>query len=60
MVMEALDLGLDYYCVMRTFNQGLANCLFLLLVFPPHHNVYVYPYYGAPFRGSFDRSVHLR
>ena len=24
--MEDLDLGPNYYCVMRTFNQGLADC----------------------------------
>ena len=60
MVMEALDLGPDYYYVMRTFNQGLADCFFLLLVFLPHQKVYVYPYYGAPFRHPFDRSVRLR
>ena len=57
--MEALDLGPDYYCVMRTFNQGFADRLFLLLVFLPHQRVYVYPYYGAPFRGPFDRTVRL-
>ena len=60
MVMEALDLGLDYYCVMRTFNQGFADRLLVLLVSLSHHKVYVYPYYGAPFRGPFDRSMHLR
>ena len=60
MVIEALDLGPDYYCVMRTFNQGFADRLFLLLVFLPHQRVYVYPYYGAPFRGPFDRTVRLR
>ena len=60
MVMEALDLGPDYYYVMRTFNQGFTDRLFLLLVFLPHRKFYVYPYYGAPFWGPFDRSVCLR
>ena len=60
MVMEALDLGLDYSCVMRTFNQGFADRLFLFLVFLPHQRVYMYPYYEAPFRGPFNRSMHLR
>ena len=58
--MEALDLGPNYYCVMRTFNQGFTNRLFLLLVFLPHQKVYVYPYIGEPFRGPFDRIVPLR
>ena len=60
MVMEALDLGLDYYCVMRTFNQGFIDRLLVLLVFLTHHKVYVYPYYGAPFRGPFERTTCLR
>ena len=60
MVMQDFDLGPNYYCVMRTFNQGFPNLLFLILVFLPHQKIYVYPYYGAPFRGPFDRFVHLR
>ena len=59
MVMEALDLGPAYYCVMRTFNLGFSDRLFLLLVFLPHQKIYVYPCYGGPFRGPFDRSVRL-
>ena len=59
MVMEALDLGPSYYCVMRTINPGFTERLFLLLQFLPHQKMYVYPYFGLPFRGPFDRSVRL-
>ena len=51
MVMEALDLGPTYYCVMRTFNPGFSERLFLLIQFLPHQKIYVYPYFGSPFRG---------
>lgn len=59
MVIEALDLGPAYYCVMRTLNPRFSDRLLLLLVFLPHQKIYVYPYYGGPFRGPFDRSVRL-
>ena len=59
MVIEALDLGPAYYCVMRTFNLNFSDRLSLLLVFLPHQKIYVYPYYGGPIRGPFDRSVRL-
>ena len=59
MVMEALGLGPTYYCVMRTFNPGFSERLLLLIQFLPHQKIYVYPYFGSPFRGPFDRSVRL-
>ena len=59
MVMEALDLGPTYYCVMRTLNPGFLECLFLLLQFLPHQKICLYPDFGLPHRGPFDRSVRL-
>ena len=59
MVMEALDLGPTFYSVMRIFNPGFSERLFLLIQFLPHQKIYVYPYFGSPFRGPFDRSVWL-
>ena len=57
--MEALDLGLEYYCVPRNFNPVFSNHLFLLLMFLPHQKIYVYPYYGPPFGRPIDRTVCL-
>ena len=59
MAMEALDLGPKYYCVPRNFSPVFSNRLFLLLMFLPHQKIYVYPYYGPPFGGIFDRIVRL-
>ena len=59
MAMEALDLGLAYYCGLRNFSTMVSSCLFMLLMFLPHQKIYVYPYYGPPFRGPFDRTVRL-
>ena len=58
MAMEALDLGPHYYCVPRNFSLVFSNRLFLLLMFLPHQ-IYVYPYYGPPFGGPFDKTVRL-
>ena len=55
MAMEALDLGLDYYCVRRNLSPIFSNRLFLLLMFLPHQKIYVHPYYGPPFGGPFDK-----
>ena len=57
MVMEGLGLGPAHYCVMRTFVPAFSDRLFLLLQFLPHHKIYVFPYFGGPFRGLFDISV---
>ena len=54
MAMEALDLGPNYYCVLRNLSPIFSNCLFLLLMFLPHQKIYVHPYYGPPFGGPFD------
>ena len=51
MAMEALDLGLDYNCVLRNLSPIFSNRLFLLLMFLPHQKIYVHPYYGPPFGG---------
>ena len=59
MAMEALELGLVYYFILRNFNTMFLSCLFMLLLFLPHQKIYVYPYYGPPFRGHFDRIVRL-
>ena len=59
MAMEALDLGPDYYCVLRNLSPIFSNHLFLLLIFLPHQKIYVHPYYGPPFKGPFDRTVRL-
>ena len=59
MVMEALGIGPTYYCVQRTPNSWFSERLFLLLQFLPSHKIYVYPYYGLPFGGPFNRSLRL-
>ena len=59
MAMEALYLGPDYYCVLRTLSPIFSNHLFLLLMFLPHQKIYVHPYYGPPFGGPFDRTMRL-
>ena len=59
MVMEALGIGPTYYCVQRTPNSWFSERLFLLLQFLPLHKIYVYPYYGLPFGGPFNRSLRL-
>ena len=58
-IMEALYLGLAYYCILRNFSTMFSSCLFMLLMFLPHQKIYVYPYYGPPFRRHFDRTVCL-
>ena len=58
-VLEALGLGTPYYCVQGSHHPHFSNRLLLLLQFLPHEKVYIYPYFGLPLRGPFDRSVHL-
>ena len=59
MAMEALDLGPNYYSVLRNLSPIFSNRLFLLLMFLPHQKICVHPYYGPPFGGPFDRTVCL-
>ena len=59
MAMESLDLVLAYYCILRNFNTMFSSYFFMLLMFLPHQKIYVYPYYGPPFRGPFARTMRL-
>lgn len=63
-VLEALELGPAYYCVLRPFHPSsdsrFTNRLHLLLQFLPPHKIVLHPYYGSPLRGPFATSVHLQ
>ena len=60
MAMKALDLGLDYYCVLiRNLSPIFSNFLFLFLMFLPYQKICVHSYYGPPFGGPFDKTVFL-
>ena len=59
-VTEALGLGPQYYCIMRTFPPGFSDRVFLLIQFLPHHKVCIDPCFGTPLGGPFRRSPHAR
>ena len=59
MVMEALDLGPTYYCVIRSFSPGFFERLFLLVQFLPHWKMYLHTVYGLPLGGPFNNSPML-
>ena len=58
MVTEALGLGLQYYCVMRTLARGFSEQVYLLAQFLPHKKICIYPDFGLPLRGLFLSSPH--
>ena len=58
LVVEALDLGPRFYCVMRTPNRDFTERLYLLSQFLPTEKICLYPNFMPPLRGIFDRSVH--
>ena len=60
MVTEALGLGPEYYCVMRTNAPGFSERVFLLVQFLPHQKVCINPHFGRPLGGPFRRSPHAR
>ena len=60
MVLEAMNLGPRYYCVMRTLNPGFSERVFLLAQFIPSAKIYLYPHFGLPLRGPFHFSLHTR
>ena len=60
MVCEALGLGPQYYCIMRSYHPGFAEWVFLLIQFLPHSKMYLYPHFGLPLRGPFDYSPCTR
>ena len=60
MVREALGLGPQYYCIMRSVHPRFAERFFLLIEFLPHHKMYFYPNFGLPLRGPFDQSPWTR
>ena len=60
MVCEALGLGPQYYCIMRSGHPGFAEQAFLLIQFLHHSKMYLYPHFGLPLRGPFDFSPHTR
>ena len=60
MVYEALGLGPQYYCIMRSSHLGFAERVFLLIHFLPNSKMYLYPHFGLPLRGPFDFSSHTR
>ena len=59
MVCEALGLGPQYYCIMRSIHPGFAEQVFLLIQFLPH-KMYFYPNFGFPLKGPFDQSPWTR
>ena len=58
-VLEALGLGSPFYCVQGSQHPRFSRRLLLLLRYLPHKKVYIYPYFGLPLRGPFDRTIHL-
>ncbi len=56
-VMEALDLGPDYYCVERGMNRAFNGRLFLLTRFLPDSKICLDTIFGVPLRGPFEGSV---
>ena len=56
-VMEALDLGPDYYCVERGLNRVFHDRLFLLTRFLPVSKICFNTLFDLPLRGPFERSV---
>ena len=60
MVHEALGLGPQYYCIMRSAHPGFAKRVFLLIQFLPHHKMYFYPNFGLLLRCPFDQSPRTR
>ena len=60
MVCEALGLGPQYYCIMRSSHPGFAERVFLLIQFLPHSRMYLYPNFGLPLRGPYDQSPRTR
>ncbi len=59
-VMEALGLGPDYYCVERTTCRMLSSRVFLLTRFLPFEKICFDTWYGLPLMGPFDMSVRAR
>ena len=57
--MQAFDLGPAYYCILRDFITMFSSCLFMLVMFLSHQKIYIYLYYGPPFRGCFDKTICL-
>ena len=60
MVCEALGLGPQYYCIMRSAHLGFAKRVFLLIQFLTHRKMCFYPHFGLPLRGPFDQSPRTR
>ena len=60
MVREALGLGPQYYCIMRSYHPGFAERVFLLIQFLPHAKMYLHPHFGLPLRDPFEQSAHTR
>lgn len=58
MVTEALRLGPQYYCVMRTNARGFSERVYLLAQFLPHQKICIYPDFGLPLRGLFSSTLH--
>ena len=48
MVCEALGLGPQYYCIMRSYHPGFVEQVFLLIQFLPDSKMYLYPHFGLP------------
>ena len=55
-VIEALDLGPDYYCVERAVNRVFNDRLFLLTRFLPDSKICLYNTFSLPLKGPFERS----
>ena len=60
MVREALGLGPQYYCIMRSAHPGFTERVFLLIQFLPHRKMYFYPNFGLPLKGPFDQYPRTR
>ena len=60
MVREALGLGPQYYCIMRSVHPRFVERGFLLIQFLPHHKMYFYLKFGLPLGGTFDQSPRTR
>ena len=60
MVCEALGLGPQYYCIMRSYHPSFAERVFLLIQFLPHAKMYLYSHFGLPLRGPLDQSPSTR
>ena len=57
---EALGLGPRLYCIMRIGTLGFSERVYLLAQFLPPEKLCLYPFWGTPLGGPFDKSPEAR